>query len=124
MAMELNSTDAKEWVLQNDVDHWSHARFPGQNTEVYKAAYERNIQPIPTFDMPDPPQPSDVFIKPPTTKKLPGRPRKRRIHSRGENIVLMFHNNWSTTVYTVTVPALHSYTVTVRAPHKLLQLEY
>ncbi|MQL92761.1 hypothetical protein Taro_025393 [Colocasia esculenta] len=30
MAMELNSTDAKEWVLQNDVDHWSHARFPGQ----------------------------------------------------------------------------------------------
>ncbi|MQM09458.1 hypothetical protein Taro_042330 [Colocasia esculenta] len=30
MAMELNSADAKEWVLQNDVDHWSHARFPGQ----------------------------------------------------------------------------------------------
>ncbi|MQM04381.1 hypothetical protein Taro_037179 [Colocasia esculenta] len=48
------------------------------------AAYERNIQPMPTFDMPDPPQPSDVLIKPPTTKRLPGRPRKRRIHSRGE----------------------------------------
>ncbi|MQL72079.1 hypothetical protein Taro_004409 [Colocasia esculenta] len=54
------------------------------STEVYRAAYERNIQPIPTFDMPDPPQPSDVLIKPPTTKRLPGRPRKRRIHSRGE----------------------------------------
>ena len=54
------------------------------STEVYRAAYERNIQPIPTFDMPDPPQPSEVLIKPPTTKRLPGRPRKRRIHSRGE----------------------------------------
>ncbi|MQL75730.1 hypothetical protein Taro_008086 [Colocasia esculenta] len=52
--------------------------------EVYRAAYERNIQPIPTFDMPDPPQPSEVLIKPPTTKRLPGRPRKRRIHLRGE----------------------------------------
>ncbi|MQL89960.1 hypothetical protein Taro_022547 [Colocasia esculenta] len=30
MAMELNSADAKEWVLRNDVDHWSHARFLGQ----------------------------------------------------------------------------------------------
>ncbi|MQM13635.1 hypothetical protein Taro_046559, partial [Colocasia esculenta] len=30
MAMKLNSADAKEWVLRNDVDHWSHARFPGQ----------------------------------------------------------------------------------------------
>ncbi|MQL68849.1 hypothetical protein Taro_001139 [Colocasia esculenta] len=54
------------------------------STEVYRAAYETNIQPIPTFDMPDPPQPSEVLIKPPTTKRLPGRPRKRRIHSRGE----------------------------------------
>ncbi|MQL95136.1 hypothetical protein Taro_027803 [Colocasia esculenta] len=90
MAMELNSADAdaKEWVLRNDVDHWSHARFSGQSIEVYRAAYERNIQPIPTFDMPDPPQPSDVLIKPPTTKRLPGRPRKRRIHSRGELICL------------------------------------
>ncbi|MQL92794.1 hypothetical protein Taro_025428 [Colocasia esculenta] len=54
------------------------------STEVYRAAYERNIQPIPTFDMLDPPQPSEVLIKPPTTKRLPGRLRKRRIHSRGE----------------------------------------
>ncbi|MQL95496.1 hypothetical protein Taro_028167, partial [Colocasia esculenta] len=38
------------------------------NTEMYRAAYERSIQPIPTFEMPDPPQPSDVLIKPPTTK--------------------------------------------------------
>ncbi|MQM20463.1 hypothetical protein Taro_053483 [Colocasia esculenta] len=30
MAMELNSANAKEWVLRNDVDHWSHARFSGQ----------------------------------------------------------------------------------------------
>ncbi|MQM12670.1 hypothetical protein Taro_045589 [Colocasia esculenta] len=30
IAMKLNSADAKEWVLRNDVDHWSHARFPGQ----------------------------------------------------------------------------------------------
>ncbi|MQM09913.1 hypothetical protein Taro_042797 [Colocasia esculenta] len=30
MAMELNSADAKEWVLRNDVEHWSHARFRGQ----------------------------------------------------------------------------------------------
>ncbi|MQL85859.1 hypothetical protein Taro_018382, partial [Colocasia esculenta] len=215
LAMEINSADAKEWVLRNDVDHWSHVRFPfgelysslaesfnnwihdarslpilqmvdkirvqmmemtakrkidaalwdtpycpkvqkiieknlqerrslpichsdgikfeviesiktyavdlhlqtcsyghwqlvkipckhacaaiGSNkeavsqyvsafysTEVYMAAYERNIQPIPTFDMPDPPQPSNILIKPPTTKRLPGRLRKRRIHSRGE----------------------------------------
>ncbi|MQM10072.1 hypothetical protein Taro_042962, partial [Colocasia esculenta] len=54
------------------------------STDVYRAAYERNIQPIPTFDMSDPPQPSEVLIKPPTTKRLPRRPRKRRIHSRGE----------------------------------------
>ncbi|MQL75385.1 hypothetical protein Taro_007789 [Colocasia esculenta] len=54
------------------------------STEVYRAAYETNIQPIPTFDMPDPPQLSDVLIKPPTIKRLSGRPRKRRIHSRGE----------------------------------------
>ncbi|MQL82228.1 hypothetical protein Taro_014693 [Colocasia esculenta] len=32
MAMELNSADAKEWVLQNDIEHWSHAHFPGQRT--------------------------------------------------------------------------------------------
>ncbi|MQL82382.1 hypothetical protein Taro_014838, partial [Colocasia esculenta] len=30
MTMELNSADAKEWVLRNNVEHWSHARFPGQ----------------------------------------------------------------------------------------------
>ncbi|MQM19297.1 hypothetical protein Taro_052301 [Colocasia esculenta] len=30
MAMELNSADAKKWVLRNDVEHWSHARFPRQ----------------------------------------------------------------------------------------------
>ncbi|MQL97346.1 hypothetical protein Taro_030029 [Colocasia esculenta] len=189
IAMELNSADAKEWVLQNDVDLWSHAHFPGQrfgelhstlaesfnnwindarslpilqmvdkikdqmmemaakrkidaalwdtpycpkvqkiieknlqerrslaicrsdrikfeviesiktyaipykhacaaigsnkeavsqyvsafySTEVYRAAYKTNIQLILTFDMPDPPQPSDVLIKPPTTKRLPG----------------------------------------------------
>ncbi|MQM13362.1 hypothetical protein Taro_046287 [Colocasia esculenta] len=34
MAMELNSADAKEWVLRNNVDHWSHARFPGQRTSA------------------------------------------------------------------------------------------
>ncbi|MQL84204.1 hypothetical protein Taro_016709 [Colocasia esculenta] len=201
IAMELNFADAKEWVLRNDVDHWSHARFPRQrfgelysnlaksfnnwihnalslpilqmfdkirvqmmemaskrkidaalwdtpycpkvqkiiernlqerrslairhsdrikfeviesmktyaipckhtcaaigsnkeavsqyvlafyNTEVYRAAYETNIQPIPTFDMSDLPQPSDVLIKPLTTKRLPRRSRKKRIHSRGE----------------------------------------
>ncbi|MQM01243.1 hypothetical protein Taro_033993 [Colocasia esculenta] len=54
------------------------------STEVYRAAYETNIQRIPTFDTPDLPQPSDVLIKPPTTKRLPERPRNRRIHSRGE----------------------------------------
>ncbi|MQM05292.1 hypothetical protein Taro_038096 [Colocasia esculenta] len=48
------------------------------NIEVYRAAYETNIQPIPTFDMPDLPQPSNVLIKPLTIKNLPGRPRKRR----------------------------------------------
>ncbi|MQL93962.1 hypothetical protein Taro_026614 [Colocasia esculenta] len=104
MAMELNSADAKEWVLRNDVEHWSHARFPGQrfgslNTQAIcsitfchlwaysyrdNLLHNVNIQPIPTFDMPDPPQPSEVLIKPPTTKRLSGRPRKRRIHSRGE----------------------------------------
>ncbi|MQM05749.1 hypothetical protein Taro_038563 [Colocasia esculenta] len=34
MAMELNSTDAKEWLLRNDVDHWSHARFQGQRFNI------------------------------------------------------------------------------------------
>ncbi|MQL92850.1 hypothetical protein Taro_025486 [Colocasia esculenta] len=51
---------------------------------AYAVTEQDNIQPIPTFDMPDPPQPSDVLIKPPTTKRLSGRSRKRRIHSRGE----------------------------------------
>ncbi|MQL84400.1 hypothetical protein Taro_016913 [Colocasia esculenta] len=32
MAMELNSADAKEWVLRNDIDHWSHALFLGQRS--------------------------------------------------------------------------------------------
>ncbi|MQL75355.1 hypothetical protein Taro_007724 [Colocasia esculenta] len=125
--MKLNSIDAKEWVLQNEVEHWSHARFTESfnnwihdvrsllilqlidkiriqmmkmaalwdtpyypkipcnhayatigsnkeavsqyvsafyNTEVYRVANETNIQLIPTFDMSDPPQPSDVLIKP------------------------------------------------------------
>ena len=29
-ALEIQSIEAKEWVLRNDVDHWSHARFPGE----------------------------------------------------------------------------------------------
>ncbi|MQL87538.1 hypothetical protein Taro_020074 [Colocasia esculenta] len=36
MAMELNSADAKEWVLRNDVDHWSHAPFPGQSSQAFE----------------------------------------------------------------------------------------
>ncbi|MQL95497.1 hypothetical protein Taro_028166 [Colocasia esculenta] len=30
IAYAVNSADAKEWVLRNDVDHWSHAHFSGQ----------------------------------------------------------------------------------------------
>ncbi|MQM07661.1 hypothetical protein Taro_040502 [Colocasia esculenta] len=66
--------------------------YPTVMTPLYRWRLHRSVQgcirnkhsTYPTFDMPDPPQSSDVLIKPPTTKKLPGKPRKRRIYSRGK----------------------------------------
>ncbi|MQM15067.1 hypothetical protein Taro_048004 [Colocasia esculenta] len=65
-------------IIGNNKEVVSQYDLAFYNTEVYKATYETNIQPISTFDMPDPPQPSDVLIKSPIIKRLSGRLRKRR----------------------------------------------
>ncbi|KAG5534952.1 hypothetical protein RHGRI_022909 [Rhododendron griersonianum] len=57
-------------------------------TQTFCAAYSYSIQPIPTVWMPERPIEED-FLLPPLCKKPPGRPRNKRIPSRGENVSLI-----------------------------------
>ena len=64
--------------LKSYVDRYFHV-------EAYCDSYALSIFPVPTIEMPES---SDVncVIMPPSTKKAPGRPRERRLRSRGEDI--------------------------------------
>ncbi|MQM14498.1 hypothetical protein Taro_047429, partial [Colocasia esculenta] len=43
MAMELNSADAKEWVLRNDVEHWSHAPLSIKHERIVVTGHPRKV---------------------------------------------------------------------------------
>ncbi|KAL7184881.1 hypothetical protein ACSBR2_026932 [Camellia fascicularis] len=52
---------------------------------AYRNSYQQNIQPIPTVEKP-PFNPDDFVIQPPSVKRPPGRPKKKRILSQGEEV--------------------------------------
>ncbi|MQL75966.1 hypothetical protein Taro_008335 [Colocasia esculenta] len=56
---------------------------PFYTTNTYRAAYATTVNPINNNDMPCI-NINDIQVKPPITKRLPGRARKKRIPSRGE----------------------------------------
>ncbi|KAH7834878.1 hypothetical protein Vadar_020569 [Vaccinium darrowii] len=58
---------------------------PYYYTETYRASYSHSIHPIPTLWMPWQPTNEDIIL-PPLSKKPPGRPKSRRIPSRGEKV--------------------------------------
>ncbi|KAK9292820.1 hypothetical protein L1049_020800 [Liquidambar formosana] len=53
------------------------------HTHYYKSSYSQNIYPVPTVGIQDYPTDGDVIL-PPSLKKQLGRPKKKRIRSRGE----------------------------------------
>ncbi|KAL7201215.1 hypothetical protein ACSBR1_033008 [Camellia fascicularis] len=56
---------------------------PFYHVMKHRAAYERSIHPIPTVAKPKF-TPSDYLIAPPVYKRPPGRPKRKRIPSKGE----------------------------------------
>ncbi|KAL7222665.1 hypothetical protein ACSBR1_024374 [Camellia fascicularis] len=53
--------------------------------ETFKSLYSGTIYPIPTVDMPSATT-TDYMITPPIVKRLLGRPKRKRIPSRGEEV--------------------------------------
>ncbi|XP_028084578.1 uncharacterized protein LOC114285698 [Camellia sinensis] len=51
--------------------------------ETFRATYSRTIYPIPTVERPTF-NPNEYLIAPPTVKRPPGRPKRKRIPSKGE----------------------------------------
>ncbi|KAH7854843.1 hypothetical protein Vadar_018320 [Vaccinium darrowii] len=67
-----------------------HAPYvdPYLYTQTFQNLYSFSVQPIPTEWMPDQ-HVNEDFLLPPLCKRPPGRPKIRRIPSRGENISLI-----------------------------------
>ncbi|KAF7143491.1 hypothetical protein RHSIM_Rhsim05G0009100 [Rhododendron simsii] len=57
-------------------------------SQTFRASYSNSIHPIPTVWMPERPVDED-FLLPPLCKKPPGRPKNKRIPSRGENVTFI-----------------------------------
>ncbi|XP_062076064.1 uncharacterized protein LOC133780212 [Humulus lupulus] len=58
-------------------------------TETLKALYQENVHPLPHKDEWNLPQHLDIMVLPPKTTIPAGRPRKKRIRSRGEPKVII-----------------------------------
>ncbi|XP_062100867.1 uncharacterized protein LOC133806794 [Humulus lupulus] len=58
-------------------------------TETLKALYQENVHPLPHQDEWNLPQHLDIMVLPPKTTIPAGRPRKKRIRSRGEPKVII-----------------------------------
>ncbi|MQL93096.1 hypothetical protein Taro_025736 [Colocasia esculenta] len=116
--MERKSPEAKDWILRNDVEHWTNTQFPGERymchfdsmakcTPNLAETFNAWIKPargLPILQMVETICRQIMEMggrrrieaanwettlcpnieKPPITKRLPGRPRKKRIPSRGE----------------------------------------
>ncbi|KAG5515136.1 hypothetical protein RHGRI_036244 [Rhododendron griersonianum] len=57
-------------------------------SQTFRCSYSTSIHPIPTVWMPERPVDED-FLLPPLCKKPPGRPKNKRIPSRGENVTFI-----------------------------------
>lgn len=53
-------------------------------TSFYRKAHELPIFPLPNLKRPEPNYLGEFSVKPPLTKRLPGRPKSKRIKSVGE----------------------------------------
>ncbi|XP_062112630.1 uncharacterized protein LOC133823796 [Humulus lupulus] len=58
-------------------------------TETLKALYQENVHPLPHKDEWNLPQHLDIIVLPPNATIPAGRPRKKRIRSRGEHKVII-----------------------------------
>ncbi|KAL7191735.1 hypothetical protein ACSBR2_023756 [Camellia fascicularis] len=61
---------------------------PYYHVSEYRFTYASSITPIPTVEKP-PFNTEDCIIHPPVVKRPPGRPKKKRILSRGEEVQLI-----------------------------------
>ncbi|CAN6585913.1 unnamed protein product [Malus baccata var. baccata] len=70
-------------ILKNGANpfYYTEAYF---STDYYKSSYSFPIQPIPQIDKPHMSEDTEFIVKPPKTRKQPGRPRIKRIKSAGE----------------------------------------
>ncbi|XP_028104380.1 uncharacterized protein LOC114303445 [Camellia sinensis] len=59
--------------------------IPWYHVSKYRLTYAPTIYPIPTVEKP-PFSPTNYIIYPPNVKHLPGRPKKKRIPSKSENV--------------------------------------
>ncbi|KAG5531467.1 hypothetical protein RHGRI_026176 [Rhododendron griersonianum] len=75
-------------VLSSSVKDMTEYVDPYYFTQTFRASYSTSIHPIPTVWMPERPVDED-FLLPPLCKKPPGRPKNKRIPSRGENVTFI-----------------------------------
>ncbi|KAF7120725.1 hypothetical protein RHSIM_Rhsim13G0135400 [Rhododendron simsii] len=92
--MRASFNESRTWVVSaaGDGVYELHS-FPNDMTEyvdpyyfsqTFRASYSTSIHPIPTMWMPEH-LVVENFLLPPLCKKPPGRPKNKRIPSRGEN---------------------------------------
>ncbi|KAF7120459.1 hypothetical protein RHSIM_Rhsim13G0152800 [Rhododendron simsii] len=75
-------------VLSSSGKDMSEYVDPYYFSQTFRASYSNSIHPIPTVWMPERPVDED-FLLPPLCKKPPGRPKNKRIPSRGENVTFI-----------------------------------
>ncbi|KAF7112424.1 hypothetical protein RHSIM_RhsimUnG0230700 [Rhododendron simsii] len=75
-------------VLSSSGKDMSEYVDPYYFSQTFRASYSNSIHPIPTVWMPDRSVDED-FLLPPLCKKPPGRPKNKRIPSRGENVTFI-----------------------------------
>ncbi|KAL7179081.1 hypothetical protein ACSBR1_042455 [Camellia fascicularis] len=63
-----------------------HAVHALRSSDCFRESYKESVYPVPSSERFDFDGASSSIIKPPITKKQPGRNKKKRIPSRGENV--------------------------------------
>ncbi|KAL7233658.1 hypothetical protein ACSBR1_017300 [Camellia fascicularis] len=77
---------SRAWIVSQANEHaykvHSHL-LSYHHVSQFRASYSESIHPIPTIEKPTV-KPNDYLIAPPAVKRLTGRPKQKRIRSKGE----------------------------------------
>ncbi|XP_028062973.1 uncharacterized protein LOC114266284 [Camellia sinensis] len=83
--LEEDYNKSRAWKMRKSGKNLDDIVVPWYHVFEYRLTYAPTIYPIPTVEKP-PFSPTDYIIYPPNVKHPPGRPKKKRIPSKSENV--------------------------------------